>query len=190
LFSVWLLHACKRPAPKLKLISSELIYNSHALFSKALSCNRVLKWKHFSVWSSSCVHAMERDSDHCHLESSAESWQRRRSISSFSKCETIISIEVLIYRRSTGCIKKLNRFEIALNFAKQLLVSSFWYIYSFFGYLYCRIMKKLKFCKPGGVSFPTKLKWLAHARDLKALIIFWVNGWKCIGSLIAARNLS
>jgi hypothetical protein len=24
----------------------------------------------------------------------------------------------------TGCIKKLNRFEIALNFAKQLLVSS------------------------------------------------------------------
>jgi hypothetical protein len=25
----------------------------------------------------------------------------------------------------TGCIKKLNRFEIALNFAKQQLVSSF-----------------------------------------------------------------
>jgi hypothetical protein len=28
----------------------------------------------------------------------------------------------------TGCVKKLNRFEIALNFAKQLLVSSFLYI--------------------------------------------------------------
>ena len=27
----------------------------------------------------------------------------------------------------TGCIKKVNRFEIALNFAKQLLVSSFLY---------------------------------------------------------------
>jgi hypothetical protein len=27
--------------------------------------------------------------------------------------------------QSTGCIKKLNRFEIALDFAKQLLVSSF-----------------------------------------------------------------
>jgi hypothetical protein len=31
--------------------------------------------------------------------------------------------------------KKLNRFEIALNFAKQPLVSSFFYVYSFFGYL-------------------------------------------------------
>jgi hypothetical protein len=31
--------------------------------------------------------------------------------------------------------KDLNRFEIALNFAKQLLLSSFLYIYSFFGYL-------------------------------------------------------
>ena len=31
--------------------------------------------------------------------------------------------------------KKLNRFEIALNFAKHLFVSGFFYIYSFFGYL-------------------------------------------------------
>jgi hypothetical protein len=38
--------------------------------------------------------------------------------------------------------KKLNRFEIALNFAKHLFVSGF-YIYSFFGYLQCRIMKKI-----------------------------------------------
>jgi hypothetical protein len=29
---------------------------------------------------------------------------------------------------STGCIKKKNRYECALNFAKQLLVSSFLYI--------------------------------------------------------------
>ena len=34
-------------------------------------------------------------------------------------------ISLFIY---TGCIKKLNRFEIALNFAKQLVVSRFCYI--------------------------------------------------------------
>ena len=36
---------------------------------------------------------------------------------------------LLIYRVHQ---KKLNRFEIALNFAKQLLVSSFLYIYGLF----------------------------------------------------------
>ena len=45
--------------------------------------------------------------------------------------------------RSTGCIKKMNRFEIALSFGKQLLVSSFFmYIASLGTYIYGRIMKK------------------------------------------------
>ena len=33
-----------------------------------------------------------------------------------------------------GVLKKLNRYEFALNFAKQPLVSNF-YVYSIFGYL-------------------------------------------------------
>jgi hypothetical protein len=35
------------------------------------------------------------------------------------------TFDSLLQNATTGCIKKLNRFEIALNFAKQLLVSSF-----------------------------------------------------------------
>ena len=35
--------------------------------------------------------------------------------------------EYLVSLAYTGCIKKLNRFEIAFNFAKQLLVSKFLY---------------------------------------------------------------
>ena len=45
----------------------------------------------------------------------------------------------------------LNRFEIALNFAKQLLVSSFLY-----NIASLKTFLELKFCKPGGGgSFPT-----------------------------------
>ena len=36
---------------------------------------------------------------------------------------------------------------------------------------------KLKLCKPGGCFFSNELK-MASARYLKALIVFWVNGWK------------
>jgi hypothetical protein len=44
-------------------------------------------------------------------------------------CNVIRWIRCLwCYSECTGCIKKLNRFEIALNFAKQQLVSSFLYI--------------------------------------------------------------
>jgi hypothetical protein len=35
---------------------------------------------------------------------------------------------IIVIYKTTGCIKKLNRFEIALNFAKQLVESSFCYI--------------------------------------------------------------
>ena len=34
-----------------------------------------------------------------------------------------------IYTKYTGCIKKLNRFEIALNFAKQLFKSIQFFMY-------------------------------------------------------------
>jgi hypothetical protein len=63
---------------------------------------------------------------------------------------TLIYIYIYIYR-------VYKNWAIALNFAKQLLLSSFWYIK--------RIMKKfieLKSCKSGGVSFSTNYKWLAH----------------------------
>jgi hypothetical protein len=66
----------------------------------------------------------------------------------------------------------LNRFEIALNFAKQLLVSSFLY-----NIASLKTFLELKFCKPGGggggggVVFSDKLK-MACARNLKALIVF------------------
>ena len=36
---------------------------------------------------------------------------------------------------------------------------------------------ELKFCTPGGCFFSNKLK-MACARNLKALIVFLVNGWK------------
>jgi hypothetical protein len=53
------------------------------------------------------------------------------------------------YYKNTGCIKKnwTDLKLIALNFAKQLLVSSFWYIWLLW------VLKKFrehKFCKPGG----------------------------------------
>jgi hypothetical protein len=54
---------------------------------------------------------------------------------------------------------------------------------------YCRRMKNFwnsNFVNQGGFLFQ-KLK-MACPRDLKAIIVFWVNGWKCVGCLIAARN--
>jgi hypothetical protein len=85
--------------------------------------------------------------------------------------------------------KKLNRFEIALNFAKQLLVSSFFiYIASFssLGTLDTRIMKKIlehKFCEPGGGGCLFQQTKNACARNLKALI----DG-KFVGFLITVQN--
>jgi hypothetical protein len=43
-----------------------------------------------------------------------------------SKVFKLFYFKLLSQNYSTGCIKKLNRFEIAFNFAKQLLASSFW----------------------------------------------------------------
>ena len=69
--------------------------------------------------------------------------------------------------------KKLNRFEIGLNFAKQLLVSSFLYIWL----LWVLIMQNneknfsnTNFVNQGGV-FSDKLK-MACARDLKGILVF------------------
>jgi hypothetical protein len=76
--------------------------------------------------------------------------------------------------------KKLNRFEIALNFAKQLFVSGFFiYIASLGTYNVEKWEKflELKFCEPGRCVFSNKLK-MARTQNLKAAIIFWVNRWK------------
>jgi hypothetical protein len=54
--------------------------------------------------------------------------------------------------------KKLNRFEIALNFAKQLFVSCFWYIWLLWVLIMSNNEKNFantNFVNQGGVSFPT-----------------------------------
>jgi hypothetical protein len=43
--------------------------------------------------------------------------------------DVLQEIKKTLVHYTTGCIKKLNRFEIALNFEKQLSVSSFLYIW-------------------------------------------------------------
>ena len=76
----------------------------------------------------------------------------------------------------SGCIKKLNRFEIALNFAKQLLVSSFFmYIASLGTYIMYNDENNFSNSNVvnqgrGGV-FSNEIK-MGRARNLKALIIF------------------
>ena len=81
---------------------------------------------------------------------------------------------VKTYRNYRVYKKKLHRFEIALKFAKQLLVSSFFMYIASLGTYNVEKWKKfleLKFCEPGGCVFSNKLK-MACARNLKALIIF------------------
>ena len=92
-----------------------------------------------------------------------------------------VSLPVLLY---TGCIKKLNRYEFALNFAKQLLISSFLYLLLPWVLIMQNNEKKCSNSNyvnhgggGGGSIFPNKLK-MACARNLKALIIFRVNRWK------------
>jgi hypothetical protein len=55
----------------------------------------------------------------------------RQFDSLFSTCGRKVNFLAVLYDEGigyTGCIKKLNKFEIDLNFAKQLVVSSFCYI--------------------------------------------------------------
>ena len=68
----------------------------------------------------------------------------------------------------TRRIKKLNKFETALKFAKRPKVRKFWLIYRLVRYLWCRINEKncefqmFKTQGEGGAYFEIDLKWLAH----------------------------
>jgi hypothetical protein len=69
--------------------------------------------------------------------------------------------------------KKLNRFEIALNFAKQLLVSSFlykWLLWELIMWNNEKNFSNSNFVNQGGV-FSNKLK-MTCAQNVKALIVF------------------
>ena len=82
--------------------------------------------------------------------------------------------------RYTGCIKKTEQIWNCSQIRKTAISIQFFIYMASLGTYNVEWWKKFrehKFRKPGGCVFSDKIK-KACARDLKALIVFWVNGWK------------
>jgi hypothetical protein len=95
-------------------------------------------------------------------------------------CQFIKNNEKYQNRPNTGCIKKTEQIWNCSQFRKTAISIQFLMPIVSLGTYNVEIWKKfleLKICEPGGCVFSNKLK-IACARNLKALIIFWVNRWK------------